>query len=219
MDLRGEGRFRCRWSERTESTKVGRTRRYHRAQGAASKPLHARRQGGVRPVRILPETEDERDFDGEAHIESNVSGWDSRDLVLLDPFAMWRQDQDQHRRNRYRKMVECLIARGQDSPLLILFWTWGRAFPVAEGDLADTNSPVDNGYQQLRRRLHGAGRHFIRVSWRWGLQFAMWVLVPDSHLSGLCSALQLQCNGIRDHLLRRGCGERLSSPDMQIVID
>ncbi len=39
-------------------------------------------------VRILPECEDESDFDGERHIESSVAWWDSRDLIILDPFAM-----------------------------------------------------------------------------------------------------------------------------------
>jgi hypothetical protein len=170
-------------------------------------------------VRILPDPEDESDFDGEMHIESNVSAWTSQDLVLLDPFAMRRQDQDQWRRNRYRRILDRLIARGQDSPLLILFWTWGRAFPVADGDLDGTNSRVGNGYQELRERLHQAGRHFIRVRWRWGLQFAIWVLVPDSHLNALCAALQRQCNDVRDHLLRRGCGGRLTNPNVQVLID
>ncbi len=170
-------------------------------------------------LRILPEPEDESDFDGEAYIESNVSAWNSRDLVLLDPFAMWRQDHDQLRRNRYRRIVDLLIDRGQDSPLLILFWTWGRDFRIADGDLNGTNARVGNGYQELRDRLHQAGRHFIRVSWRWGLQFAMWVLVPDSHLNDLCVALQRQCNDVCDHLLRYGCRGRLASPNVQVIVD
>lgn len=168
-------------------------------------------------VRILPELEDEAKFDGELHIERNVSAWNSQDLVFLDPFAMWRQDKDQPRRDGYGRIVDCLIDRGQDSPLLILFWTWGCAFPIADGDLDGTNPRVGNGYQELRDRLHQAGRHYIRVRWRWGLQFAMWVLVSDSHLNALCIALQRQCNDIRDHLLRRGCRERLAN--VEVIVD
>ena len=170
-------------------------------------------------VRILPEPEDQRDFDGEKHIENNVSTWNSQDLVLLDPFAMWRQNQDQPRRNRYRRIIERLIARGQESPLLMLFWTWGRAFPVADGDLDGTNTRVGNGYQELRGLLHQANRHFLRVTWRWRLQFAMWVLVPESHLTALCAALQRHCDDIRDHLQQRGCGGRLANPNIEVVVD
>ena len=170
-------------------------------------------------VRILPESEDQRDFDGELHVENNVSAWNSQDLVLLDPFAMWRQDQDQPERNRYRRIIERLIARGQESPLLMLFWTWGRAFPIANGDLDGTNTPVANGYQELRDLLHQANRHFVRVTWRWGLQFAMWVLVPESHLKPLCDALQRHCNEARDHMFQGGCEDRLGNPNIKVVVD
>jgi hypothetical protein len=170
-------------------------------------------------VRILPEPEDHGDFDGELHIERSIATWNAQDLVLLDPFAMWRQAQDQPRRNRYRRIVERLTARGEESPSLLLFWTWGRAFPVADGDLDDTNDRVANGYQELRALLHQANRHLIRVTWRWGLQFAMWVVVPDSHLGALSAALQLCCDQLRDHLQRRGCGGRLANPDIAVVVD
>ena len=170
-------------------------------------------------VRIPPDPEDDGLFDGELYVERNISAWNTQDLVLLDPFAMWRQPRDQLRRDRYGRIVDALVVRPRDSPLLILFWTWGRAFLVADGDLNDTNPPVQNGYQELRDRLHRAGRHFIRVTWRWGLQFAMWVVVPDSQLGGLSEALQLQCNDARDHLLQLGCGGRLSSPNVEVMVD
>jgi hypothetical protein len=170
-------------------------------------------------ARILPEPEDQSDFDGELHIETSVDAWDSQDLVLLDPFAMWRQSQDQPRRNRYRRIVERLIGRGQQSPLLLLFWTWGHAFPVAEGDLNGTNESVPNGYQELRGLLHQANRHFIRVTWRWGLQFAMWILVPDSHLVALSDALRLRCDELRDHLQQRGCNGQQANPDIAVEYD
>jgi 23S rRNA A2030 N6-methylase RlmJ len=170
-------------------------------------------------VRILPDPENNANFDGEQHIEQNIAAWDTRDFVLLDPFAMWRQAQDQPRRNRYRRILDRLIQRGEESPSLMLFWTWGRAFPVADGDLDGTNDPVGNGYQELRNVLHQANRHFVRVTWRWGLQFAMWVLVPTPHLEALTAAIQLRCDELRDHLLHRGCGGRLANPDIQVAVD
>jgi hypothetical protein len=112
-----------------------------------------------------------------------------------------------------------VIAIRRDGPPFTLFWTWGRAFPVADGDLAATSKPVANGYQELRSVMHQAGKHFIRVTWRWGLQFAMWVSVPPSHLSPLRDALQERCDQVRNHLLERECGGRLEHPNINVRID
>lgn len=176
---------------------------------------------GLRPpqidVRILPEPEHGRIFDGEAYIESNVLAWNSQDLILLDPFAMWRQPKDQARRNRYRRIVERVIALGDASPMLVLFWTWGRAFPVADGDLDGTATPVRGGYQELRGVLRRANRRFVRVTWRWGLQFAMWAVVPDSDLDGLRVELQRRCDELATHLQRHGT--RLANPQITVVLD
>ena len=168
-------------------------------------------------VQILPNPENAANFDGELHIEQNIAEWDTRDLVLLDPFAMWRQRCHEPQRDRYRRIIEGLIQRGEESPSLILFWTWGNAFPVADGDLNGTNEPVGNGYQELRNVLHQANRHFIRVTWRWDLQFAMWVLLPSSHLEALSAAIQLRCDELRDHLLHRGY--TMAHPDIHVVVD
>ncbi|MBI3493372.1 MAG: hypothetical protein HY047_16565 [Acidobacteria bacterium] len=151
------------------------------------------------------------------HVERNVSTWDAQDLILLDPFAMWRQPADQLERSRYQRIVEQVIALGNESPMLILFWTWGRAFPVADGDLDGTNQPVGGGYQELRRLLHRANRHFIRVSWRWGLQFAMWVVVADSELNALSVSLQRNCNEMSGHLQRHG--SQLTNPIISVLVD
>ena len=170
-------------------------------------------------VRILPEPDGQRFFDGELHIEENISKWDRQDLVLLDPFAMWRQDEHQRQRDRYGRIIESLIERGDQSPLLILFWTWGQAFTAADGDLEGTSTVVSNGYQDLRNRLHQAGRGFIRVKWRWGLQFGMWIVVPNSDLQPLCAKLLQRCNELRDHILGRGCKTRLAHPNVDLRVD
>jgi len=133
-------------------------------------------------------------------------------VVFLDPFAMWRQPGDQRKRNRYGTIVDSVIRRGTDAPSLILFWTWGRAFPIAEGDLDGSGKPVKNGYQELRARLHLAGFHFIRVKWRWGLQFAQWIVVPREHLTTLRDDIDMHCRALSLHLLQHGCRESLSHP-------
>lgn len=135
--------------------------------------------------RVLPEQEQLREFDGEAYIQQQIRTWGKQDVILLDPFAMWRQPSHQGKRDRYRSIMEGLLAHGTAAPSLILFWTWGRAFPIAEGDLNGTNDTVRNGYAELRTKLHQAGVQFVLVKWRWGLQFAMWVLVPAMHLAAL----------------------------------
>ena len=140
--------------------------------------------------------------DGERYIADNIGRWDSRDLVFLDPFAMWRQECHQVQRDRYREIVGAVTERAEDSALLALFWTWGQNFRAAEGDLHDTNDAVPGGYQDLRRLLHGSGRHFIRIAWRWELQFAMWVLVPESRRCDIATALRRHCRTLRDCLQR-----------------
>ena len=149
--------------------------------------------------------------DGERYIADNIGQWDSRDLVFLDPFAMWRQECHQAQRDRYQEIMDALTKRAQDSALLALFWTWGRNFPAAEGDLHDTNDVVRGGYQDLRRLLHGSGRHFIRIAWRWELQFAMWVLVPKSRQCDIATALGRHCRALRNRLQR--------DSDIEVTID
>ena len=140
--------------------------------------------------------------DGERYIADNVGQWESRDLVFLDPFAMWRQDCHQAQRDRYREIMDALVEKAQDSASLALFWTWGQNFRAAEGDLHDTNDVVSGGYQDLRRLLHRSGRHFIRITWRWELQFSMWVLVPKSRQCDVVAAVQRHCRALRDRLQR-----------------
>ena len=168
-------------------------------------------------LRVLPSTEDERPFDGEAYIESNLGTWRPGDLVFLDPFAMWRDPADQDRRDRYRRIVDRVAS--PTSPELVLFWTWGRAFPAADGDLAGTSEAVRNGYQELRGVLHAGDRHFIRVTWRRGLQFVMWVTAPAPHLESLGLAIDRSCARLVDHLEERGCDDRLSHAAVEVAID
>jgi hypothetical protein len=163
--------------------------------------------------------DDRREFDGEKYIAENIGHWGKRDVVFLDPFAMWRQPSDRAKRNRYGVIVDALVRRGPDTPSLILFWTWGRAFPIADGDLDGTAVPVRNGYSELRSNLHKAGLHFVVVKWRWGLQFAMWVLVPSAQVAALREELDNHCHLLSDHLIRRGAGRSMSHPEVQVAVD
>src|SRR5579864_3104062 len=168
---------------------------------------------------VMPKEEELREFDGEAYIEQQISAWGGQNLILLDPFAMWRQPSDQRKRDRYGAIIDALARRGADAPSLILFWTWGRAFPIAEGDLNGTIEPVRNGYTELRARLLAAGLHFVLVKWRWGLQFAMWVVVPGVHLVALRNDIDLHCRLLSDHLVQHGCRYRMSHPVIEVALD
>jgi 23S rRNA A2030 N6-methylase RlmJ len=168
---------------------------------------------------ILPALEQDGEFDGEAHIERRIGEWDKRDLVLLDPFAIWRQPADQSNRDRYGAIVDGLLSHGTEAPSLILCWTWGNAFPVADADLRGTAKPVRNGYQELREKIHKSGFHFLVITWRWGLQFAMWVVAPQGHLAALRDDIGKHCRRLSDHLIRHGCGHSLSHPTVEVVID
>jgi hypothetical protein len=168
-------------------------------------------------LNVLPLEEDGGTFDGEAYIEQHIGEWHKQHLVLLDPFAMWRQPRDRLKRDRYGALVDSLIRRGADAPSLILFWTWGQAFDAADGDLADTHKSVKNGYQDLRDRFHKAEFEFVLVRWRWGFQFAMWIVVPKEHMCALQADLDQHLQLLSDHLVRHG--RHLSHPTIQVTID
>jgi hypothetical protein len=170
-------------------------------------------------IRVLSAEKQDDLLDGEAYIETQISQWGKENLILLDPFAMWRQPQHRRQRDRYGAIIDGLIQHGPDAPSMVLFWTWGRAFPIAEGDLNGAIEPVKNGYQDLRGRLHGAGFQFIEVKWRWGLQFAMWVVAPGEHLAPLRKDIDIGCRALSDHLLRYSCGQNLLHPQVEVSID
>jgi hypothetical protein len=132
---------------------------------------------------------------------------------------MWRQPSHQGKRDCYGAIIDGLVSRGLDAPSLVLFWTWGQAFPVAEGDLEGTASTVVNGYAELRAKLHKAGFHFVLVKWRWGLQFAMWVVVPAEHLTEMRDDIDSHCQVLSNHLISHGCGHSLSHPRVEVAVD
>jgi 23S rRNA A2030 N6-methylase RlmJ len=168
------------------------------------------------PVTVLPVEEQGQKFDGEEHIRAAVGAWGKRDLILLDPFAMWRRPEHQAQRDRYGAIVDGLIARPNEAPSLILFWTWGQSFPSADGDLAGTADAVRSGYSELRTKLHRAGFHFVIVKWRWELQFAMWVVVPVTHLPAVRHDIDSHCHLLTDHLTRNGYGGIMRYPQVEI---
>lgn len=166
---------------------------------------------------VFPLIESDNVFDGEAYVAENIAVWNKQDLILLDPFAMWRQPCHQAKRNQYKAIINGLIRRKNDAPLCIIFWTWGQAFPVAMGDLTGISKPVVGGYQDLRRALHAEGRRFIHVEWRWGLQFAMWIVVPLAQLISLHEEISLHCRLLTQHLVRYGhCP---ANPKVNVTID
>jgi hypothetical protein len=181
--------------------------------------LAAAHPEGHQAWSVLPEEEQSHEFDGEDYIERNISHWGKQNVVLLDPFAMWRQPTDQHKRDRFGAIIDGLPHHGSDAPSLVLFWTWGRAFPAADGDLDGTARHVRNGYADLRAKLHNAGLHFVLVKWRWGLQFAMWVVVPAGQLTSLRGSIDFHCRLLSDHLIRQGCSKSLSHPQVEVVVD
>jgi len=168
---------------------------------------------------VLHKEDQSENFDGEAHIACKIKDWGRQDLVLLDPFAMWRQPSDQAKRDVYGAIIDGLVSRGPDALPLVLFWTWGNNFPVADADLNGTASPVRNGYAELRAKLHKGGFDFVLVKWRWGLQFAMWVVAPAGRLTALRDAIDCHCRLLSEHLIQHGCSQSLSHPHVAVTID
>lgn len=139
-------------------------------------------------------------FDGESHLGEQVPGFDVADVVLLDPFSVWRRARLQPRRDRVRRIFDGLVAHGQRAPVLVCFFTWSSA-ELARADMAGTLAPVVNGYQDLLGLLTAAGRRVVVVRWIAGeLCFAMWLLAPDQHLDALRTEIALQCRRLVEQL-------------------
>jgi hypothetical protein len=151
--------------------------------------LRASAAAGHYPIEIVDPGDH---FDGETHVAESISQWGSRDLVLLDPFGLWRHLRHDERRARYRRILE---AR-RDCPMAI-FFTWGQdargeavdceaeiaSNIVTVGHLADA-APDDetrratphDGYGALRALLSDP---VLRVRWRSDLRCAMWIAGVD----------------------------------------
>lgn len=123
-----------------------------------------------------------RTFDGEAYIADSVKGWDERDLILLDPFSMWRQRKHQQRRDLYRDILVGAVAKG--CPVTI-FFTWGNANRAADEDLSGDRVTPMNGYGDLLRWLKLADVNVVTVKWIWHYRFAMWIVLPRREMSEL----------------------------------
>ena len=144
---------------------------------------------GDLPVHLPGDDRPNGRFDGEMHIARSLPTWDRRDVVLLDPFGIWRRPKPAERRRRYRAIVEAYLARGSDAPPLCWFFVWSRD----DGGVADrsgTSPGRADGYRALRARLLEGGRTPIEIRWRWDLSCAMWVLVPSALRRTLRDALQ-----------------------------
>ena len=117
------------------------------------------------------------DFDGERHIASSINRWDHRDVVLLDPFSMWRQSRHQPVRTLYRDILVSSVEKGCP---LSLFFTWGQAHPMATEDLDRRNLITRNGYGDILTRLETMRANVVIVRWLWRTHFAMWLILPST---------------------------------------
>ena len=173
------------------------------------------------PWTVLSDKSDRANkFDGEAYIEREVATWGTRDLILLDPFAMWLSPDDQVRRDRYGRIFNALVQQGPDAPSLSLFWTWGsRHQAEAMEDLNNVpRDGVNSGYHGLRAKLHQAGLSFVRVQWCWKQWFAIWVVAPSlstEDITELARRLQADCDSVTVPWER--CGH--TRPRLEVKVD
>jgi len=162
-----------------------------------------------RSTWFVPGADGER-VDGESQLARRVGQWDTRDLLVLDPFGLWRHPKHAFRRARYRTLIERWAALRQ-RPCLFVFFTWGQD-AVGEGrDLAHdralfgrTWGPVEpahavphgpavsDGYRSLR----ALAVPLLRLRWRWDLRCVLWLSVPEEHLEPLRRAVALELDAL-----------------------
>jgi 23S rRNA A2030 N6-methylase RlmJ len=125
--------------------------------------------------------------EGERHIAEQMPGWTRRDVVLLDPFGLWRRPKLAERRERYRRIFEAL-ATHPDPPALSMFFTW-TSDDNANADIAGID-PVDNGYRDLAALAPSR----IIVRWTWDIPCAMWLVVPAPCKQSMRDAVTRACS-------------------------
>jgi len=174
-------------------------------------------------VTIFPEQEDGQPFDGEVYIEQMMARWGEQDAILLDPFAKWSgsTDRDRTLRRVYRRIFDQLSAASpSEMPCLLMFWTWGNDFPTARSEIGKHDrAQVPDGYRAIRSIVSGRGRRYIRISWTWQLQFAMWVFVPNRHLDAMKSAIETRCAALAEHLAAKHCKALFADPSINVAVE
>jgi 23S rRNA A2030 N6-methylase RlmJ len=124
---------------------------------------------GARVVEPVPPLDR---LDGEALMAERLPQWDAQDVMLLDPFGIWRRPKLAPRRHRFRRLVRGWLA-SPARPAMAWFFVWrspGGTEEMAEG--------IDAGYAELYGELERAGHVPLVVRWRWDLDCAMWLLHP-----------------------------------------
>lgn len=135
-----------------------------------------------------------RSLDGEKRIARAVSRWDERDVILLDPFSIWRRKEHQSRRDLLGQILNSAVERGCP---LSLFFTWGNANPQADEDMSGRHRSPRNGYADMLTGLREARANVVLVRWIWKQRFAMWVLLPNRELrDALAARLRSELAGI-----------------------
>lgn len=160
----------------------------HRYEGYEWDPATRRILYAVLPHATLL-GDNETHFDGESHIAEHITQWSSRDVVLLDPFGLWRHDKHAFRRARYRRILSAW-SEHDEAPVLLLFWTWGRS---------SDDASVENGYHALSALVPRR----VVIRWRWDLSYAMWVLCPDALTGEIQTELERECRALFDALAPR----------------
>lgn len=144
---------------------------------------------GDLPIHLPGDDRRNGRFDGEMHIARSLPDWDQQDVVLLDPFGIWRRPKLAERRRRYRAIVDAYLARGGDAPPLCWFFVWSND-EAGDGDTSGTSPSIPDGYAALKARIRRGGPTPLVVRWRWDLSCAMWVFVPPALRSTLRHALE-----------------------------
>lgn len=154
---------------------------------------------GKLTVNVLEEGRGE-EFDGETYIRDTMDQWGPEDVILLDPFAFWRDD-DKSRIRRVRRGLyrDILDKSATTQSTVVIFFTWGNAHLGARQDILCCNAACENGYQQLISHLWGDRRPVV-VTWCWRYTFAMWIVSSGCQHDLLVGATKRDLDQLHQHM-------------------
>lgn len=153
---------------------------------------------------------EEQRVDGEGLIARQIGQWDARDLVVLDPFGLWRHAKHAFRRARYRRIIQ-RWAGLRSRPNLFFFFTWGQDARGEARDLAHDRSLFQRGWGPVEamhpaphgpaivdgyRGLRALAAPLLRLRWNWDLRCVVWLAVSEEQLEPLRRALAVELDAL-----------------------
>lgn len=146
----------------------------------------------------LIEDNEETRFDGESYVASNVRTMTPKDLVLLDPFALFRQQKLHYRRERYLRFFQRWLEHEHSRPNVLWFFCAPATMESVSGDPPQRIAPPS--YEDFRALLSKSDG--LKMSYAYEFPCELWFFFEAKRLDTLAAKLAKQMDALQASLGR-----------------